>query len=88
MDEEFMPLSQKFLVRVFIKISVILKVKLKKNLENFFNIQAIEQESPALFFLLWSQVLTQDVSIAHAIQAQETQDLHALARKSSTRDFY
>ncbi len=44
MDEEVMPLSQKFLVRVFIKISVILEVKLKKNLEYFFNIQAIEQE--------------------------------------------
>jgi hypothetical protein len=42
MDEEVMPLSQKFLVRVFIKISVILEVKeekrsssrLKKNEKN------------------------------------------------------
>jgi Flp pilus assembly protein TadB len=43
------------------------------------------QESQALQFFQWSQVLTQDVSIAHDIQAQETEERHALAKKSSTR---
>ena len=40
---------------------------------------------PALSFFLWSQVLIQDVSIAHAIQGQETQESHVLAEKSLTR---
>ena len=47
--------------------------------------QAIEQEVQELELIERPQVLTQDVSIAHDIQAQETQECHALAKKSSTR---
>ena len=47
--------------------------------------QAIEQEVQELELIERPQVLTQDVSIGHDIQAQETQECHALAKKSSTR---
>ena len=49
------------------------------------NIKPMEQETEALEFFKGFQDLTQELSIAHDIQAQETQECHVLAKKSSTR---
>ncbi len=76
-----------------------MNVKLKKKPKKFFNnrnawiriqaheqeYQAIEQEVQELELTERSQVLPQDVSIAHAILAQDVDVFHAHPKRSSTR---
>ncbi len=74
--------------------------KIEKKLKKFFNnrnawikiqaheqeYQEIEQEVQELELTERSQVLPQDVSIAHDILAQDVHVFHAHAKRSSTRE--